>query len=310
MAAVSTSTSSSASTSNSTSTSPFLKIATHNTPCVSLAVDHNAQQLLLALQSGQVLRMTLAPVTQAQTHKDYKEQTVAHTHGQPHGLAVDYTGRLIICDYAQQALFSLTDEGELATIVNEYEEKAFKGPSSVACDLSSTVYFTDSGHFGETTLQHPRGSIFAIHGETQVLHPIAYECLAHPCGLAVGVAPAHDPSLAPLYVVEMLRNRVLRCVQHPKGVYHVSVFHQFSGGVGPSAIACDQNGNIYVSRFDFAGLGGQGYVTVLNAEGKVLKEITCPGSEVVALAVSSDSLYLSESSSKSVYQMSLSDVFA
>ncbi len=53
----------------------------------------------------------------------------------------------------------MTDEGDLSPIVSEYEEKAFKGPSSVVVDTSQTVYFTDSGHFGVTTLQNPNGSV-------------------------------------------------------------------------------------------------------------------------------------------------------
>jgi hypothetical protein len=54
---------------------------------------------------------------------------------------------------------SVTDEGELSPIVSEYEEKAFKGPSSIVVDATQTVYFTDSGHLGETSLQSPSGSV-------------------------------------------------------------------------------------------------------------------------------------------------------
>ena len=49
-----------------------------------------------------------------------------------------------------------------------------------------------------------------------------------------------------------MRNRVLRAVQRPVGVWHVSVFYQFSGGVGPIACGTDSNGNVYVARQDFA----------------------------------------------------------
>jgi hypothetical protein len=33
----------------------------------------------------------------------------------------------------------------------------------------------------------------------------------------------------------------------------MSVFYQFSGRMGPSAIAIDTDGNLYVARYDFAG---------------------------------------------------------
>ncbi|CAE7896422.1 unnamed protein product, partial [Symbiodinium sp. KB8] len=58
---------------------------------------------------------------------------------------------------------------------------------------------------------------------TQILRPIALDCLAHPSS----VAPSKDGSV--VYVAEMLKNRVLRFIQKPKGVYISSVFIQLSG---------------------------------------------------------------------------------
>ena len=50
-----------------------------------------------------------------------------------------------------------------------------------------------------------------------------------------------------------MANRVLRFFQQPAGVYHASVFHQFSGGVGPSSLAIDSNGNLYVGQYEVRG---------------------------------------------------------
>jgi sugar lactone lactonase YvrE len=180
---------------------------------------------------------------------------------------------------------SLTDDGELTPIVSEYEEKGFRGPSSIAVDAVQTVYFTDSGPLGTSSLQSPVGSVFAISGSTQVLQPLAFECLAHPCGVALAPGPPHDPMLAPVYVAEMARNRILRFVQSPKGVYHCSVFHQFSGGVGPSGLACDASGHVFVARFELHGLGCNGYVSILDAEGKLLREIATPAPEISGITV-------------------------
>lgn len=55
------------------------------------------------------------------------------------------------------------------------------------------------------------------------------------------------------YVAEQMKNRVLRFFQKPEGVFHSSVFCQFSGGVGPNAIAIDSKGNVYVAQYDIAG---------------------------------------------------------
>ena len=45
-------------------------------------------------------------------------------------------------------------------------------------------------------------------------------------------------------------NRILRFVQRPAGVYHFSVFHQFSGGFGPRYLACAPDGSLFVAHFD------------------------------------------------------------
>ncbi len=55
----------------------------------------------------------------------------------------------------------------------------------------------------------------------------------------------------------------MRFVQRPANVFHMSVFYQFSGRMGPSAIAIDEDDKIYVARYDFAG------AFVLNSQLKV-----------------------------------------
>ena len=55
------------------------------------------------------------------------------------------------------------------------------------------------------------------------------------------------------YVAEQMRNRVLRFFQRPEGVYHGSVFHQLSGGVGPSCLALDEQGVLYIGQFEIKG---------------------------------------------------------
>ena len=55
------------------------------------------------------------------------------------------------------------------------------------------------------------------------------------------------------YVAEQMRNRVLRFFQRPEGVYHGSVFYQLSGGVGPSCLALDEQGVLYIGQFEIKG---------------------------------------------------------
>lgn len=89
----------------------------------------------------------------------------------------------------------------------------------VLSEKNNALFFTDSGPLGESSLENPTGSIFAIDLGVSMLKPIIYGKLAHPCGIAI------SPSENILYVAETLANRILRVVIHSSGVYHTSVFH-------------------------------------------------------------------------------------
>ena len=115
----------------------------------------------------------------------------------------------------------------------------------VLSEKNNSLFFTDSGPLGDSNLENPTGSIFAIDLGVSMLKPIVYGKLAHPSGVAL------SPNENVLYVAETLANRVLRVVLHSSGVYHTSVFHQFAGRLGPSALAVSPSGQIYVARFDF-----------------------------------------------------------
>ena len=88
-------------------------------------------------------------------------------------------------------------------------------------------------------------------------------CWEHAAGRSVSRTHLRTPTL---------QNRLLRLVQRPAGVYHCSVFHQFSGCLGPSGMARDPQGNLYVTRYDFAskdeGVTKQGVISKVSPEGK------------------------------------------
>jgi len=86
---------------------------------------------------------------------------------------------------------------------------------------NNMLFFTDSGPMGESSLDNPKGSIFAIDLGVSMLKPILVNRLAHPSGIALNL----DESI--IYVAETYKNRVLWIVIHKDGVYYTSVFHQF-----------------------------------------------------------------------------------
>jgi sugar lactone lactonase YvrE len=137
---------------------------------------------------------------------------VDNTGGQPGALCFDARGAAHVADLAMGAVMHKAagfseeargsegeeeeEEGEAApkegaawlTSVVDYEGEPLRGPSSLALDGSGTLYFTDSGPLGDTTLENPRGSVFAVAGtgRGKYLKPLMLRCLAHPCALATG----------------------------------------------------------------------------------------------------------------------------
>ena len=79
-----------------------------------------------------------------------------------------------------------------------------------------------------------------------------------------------------LFVAEMCRNRILKVVLHENGTYQTSVFKQFSGRFGPTAMAVNHDGLLYVARFDFAHITDHGIITVLNEKAEIEDEIKLP----------------------------------
>ena len=47
------------------------------------------------------------------------------------------------------------------------------------------LYFTDSGPWGETSIENPTGSVFVVSLEDAILRPLALRCLAFPSGMTL-----------------------------------------------------------------------------------------------------------------------------
>ena len=69
-----------------------------------------------------------------------------------------------------------------------------------------SLFFTDSGPFGETSIENPKGSVFIVDIEDSIIKPLALNCLAYPSGLCL----SDDEKI--VYVCETGNNRVLRFV--------------------------------------------------------------------------------------------------
>lgn len=241
---------------------------------------------------------------------DLQVEAWGSSSGQPSGLAFDASGAAYVCDAAHQAIFRISrveeeqspPRQEVEPYVREYEREALLGPHSVAiAQESGMVYFTDSGPLGDTGISNPRGSVYAIQASTQLLIPLTLHSLAYPTGVCL------SPDGNVLYVAEMCKNRVLRYARRPASVYHCSVFHQLSGRLGPSALCCAQNGDLYIAHYDFGENSENGRILVLDQEGEVSAIMSVPGPEITGLCISPDERYLiiTEATTASVYRHAL-----
>mmetsp|Transcript_10287 Transcript_10287/g.16849 ORF Transcript_10287/g.16849 Transcript_10287/m.16849 type:complete len:285 (-) Transcript_10287:242-1096(-) len=227
-------------------------------------------------------------------------QTVCSTGGQPSGAVFTSDGVLYVSDFGHSAILSVQDDGQQDLVVGVYEDKPLKGPHSINI-TNGDIFFTDSGSFGETGLHARAGSLFTISNSPsgQILKPIALETLAYPAGIAV----SHDGKF--IYVAEMMANRILRFFQQPQGVYHASVFHQMSGGVGPCCLALDEQGNLYAGQYDVKESAAEGVVHILSPAGKSLGHIQTTGPEISGLAINEGTLYITEKSTGSIQKLTI-----
>ena len=158
----------------------------------------------------------------------------------------------------------------ISETVKDFDGAPLKGPNSLILSHSKNImYFTDSGAFGQTSIENPTGSLFAVDLSVQVLMPILYKKLAYPTCLALSLDEKS------LFVAETCNNRVLRVFCHSSGVCHTSVFKQFCGRLGPTGLAVQPStGHLFVARYDFAECQKDGIISVLNEQGELEYEIS------------------------------------
>lgn len=277
-------------------------VAAHDTPVTSPTFSPNGELMTIS-QTGEIFRYV-----GVDTVDGVQVESWGNSSGQPYGLALDQQSAYV-CDAAHQAIFHITrtegDDGvprqEVEPYVREYEGQALLGPHSLTISKDGMVFFTDSGPIGETSLSNPKGSVFAIQGSTQLLIPLTLHSLAYPAGIAL------SPEGNCLYVAEMAKNRVLRYVRRPSNVWHLSVFHQLSGRLGPTALCCASNGDLYIAHYDFAEATENGRILVIDTEGEVTAIMSVPGPEITGLCLTPDENYLiiTEDTTASVYRHAL-----
>ena len=175
-------------------------------------------------------------------------------------------------DVANSVVYEKKKENDMNALVKDYQGTPLQGPTSLALNQEeNSLLFCDGGYFESTSLSRPLGSVYHFDLETNILTPLLLNCLAYPADIY------YDNMLGVGYIAETFSNRILRISQNPQGVYHVSVFYVFNGRVGPTSIACDDEGNIYTSRFEYQNKDDvDGIISVINKDGYLVGELIIP----------------------------------
>ncbi len=265
---------------------------------------HTSEQALYAVApgSGDVMRLQARDGEDAGSARGPEWHVMLNTGGSPVAVGFDARGVMYLADLAHRAVLFVQNDGntELAELVREWEGSSLLGPSALAFDASGTLFFTDSGPLGTTTLAKPHGSVFSISAETGIVTPLTFRSLAHPSALAV------SPDGSSVYVAETMANRVLRFAQQPRGVWHCSVWRQFTGRMGPTALSVCEDGTLLVGLSDFSSVANaSGVIAVLDATtAETVRELPVPGSGVSGVALGDTAIYVTDRASGDLYRAS------
>jgi sugar lactone lactonase YvrE len=274
---------------------PFEPVIEGNQTGIWNVIEEKDGRVYAAFQTGHIYKIT-----------DRQPDELYNTSGQPTSIVFESNNTAYIADMAHQCILCLSDSEnrEVTEIVRDYEGKPLLGPNCLAYNPENKyLYFTDSGPLGETSISNPTGSIFAADLDLLVLKPIALKCLAYPSGIAI----SNDGKF--IYVSETCMNRVLRIVQSPYGVHHMSVFYQFSSRFGPTGIAVSENGKIYVANYDFSDYSKNGMISILSSEGVLIGNFTVPSApEITSINFSKskpNQLLITESTNNTCYRVTI-----
>ena len=160
-----------------------------------------------------------------------------------------------------------TDKPEV--VIRDYEGNPLLGPTSLVLNTEdNSLLFCDGGNFESTSLSNPNGGVYYVELESRTTRPIIEKCLAYPSDIIF------EPIIGIGYVAETFANRILRITENPQGIFHTSVFYVFNGRVGPTSLTIDDQGNIYVSRFEYQkeDKSINGLISVINKDGDLVGE--------------------------------------
>ena len=213
--------------------------------------------------------------------RDGKTRRTIRKTGRPNGLAVAADGAIWVAESKTPSLLRLTMDGECNVVATECDGETFLFPNDLCFGPDGALYLTDSGVLIDSFA--PNGKIRADYqdvkydGRVYRVDPRtgSVSLIDRRIKFTNGIAFGADDRL---YVNETLTGNIYRydwCegkIISPRELYGNVVRPDAPPGwKGPDGMAFDERGFLYVAVF------GQGDVTVLGPDGKVVKRIATQG---------------------------------
>jgi gluconolactonase len=209
--------------------------------------------------------------------KEGKLQTLVHTEGVPTGSKFHRNGLLYVAD-GKLGVIAVDPSGHIEIKAEEWQGQEFRGPNDLIFSSHGDVYFTDPKG---SDRDHPIGNVFILRPSGKV------EYFVGGMQFPNGITLSDDEQT--LYLAETLQNKIWAFELDENGLERSrKVFAELEGGVGPDGMAFDQEGNLFIAHF------GKGVISVINPDGKLIRELDAGGKNPTNLAFWEDALYVTE----------------
>ncbi len=213
--------------------------------------------------------------------RDGKTRRTIRKTGRPNGLTVDADGAIWVAESKTPSLLRLTMDGECEVVATECDGETFLFPNDLCFGPDGALYLTDSGvhidSFAPNGKIRPDYMDVKYDGRVYRVEPRTGSVSLIDRGIKFtnGIAFGPDDRL---YVNETLTGNIYRYgwrggkIASPRELCgNVIRPDAPQGWKGPDGMAFDERGLLYVAVF------GQGDVTVLGLDGKVVKRIATQG---------------------------------
>lgn len=265
-----------------------------------------APEAPLFLSDGSFLCVEMSPDKGSVTRltADWKARRPLARTGRPNGLALDRHGMLWVAETAQRAVLRMSLDGRYTVFTDACRGEPFLFLNDLTLGPNGDLFVTDSGILqdevtpGGVLNPHYRalkydGRVYRIDLRTQEV-----ELIDRGFQFTNGLAFSPDGDL---YVNETLTGNVYRYrCEHGVVVgrreLFANVIERFDEAElkGPDGMKFAANGDLYVAVF------GQGDVTVLNRDGRVVRRLKTRGNYPTNLAFSQTRMYVTEAETGTV----------